>query len=182
MFAVKIVSVEIGSPLRDPGLVHCGELTGDLFTIALRVHVSQAGTDLHAGLADRGRTVSAEADGVIAAVAAAKLSLGNHKADGQACVDVVKIAVDSRHNTVPPALQLPGRGGDGAPVREDLTIGDNGRHVHIRHVCNQVLRPEVVVCRAPEGVGGELRLLVQQRVHGRQILSQGIRRGGTQSQ
>ena len=174
VLAVEVVGVEIGPALGDPGLVHRGELAGDLLPIAVSVHIAQTGGDLHGGLADGGGAVGPKTDGVIAAVAAAELALGDHKADGESGVDVVKIAVDARHHTPALGLQLPGHGGDGVPVRKDLAVCDYGRHVRIGRVCNQIFRPEIIVRRAPKGVGGELGLLVQQRIQRRQVLAHGV--------
>ncbi len=115
-----------------------------------------------------------EADGVVPGVAAAELALGDHQADGQAVVHVVEVAVDPGHHPVPLFLQGLGGVGDGAPVREDAAVGDDGGHGPVGDVCNQVLRPVIGADGAPEDVGGELGLLIEEHVRGGEVVPHGL--------
>ena len=184
MLGVEVIGIEVNAAGGHPGLVDAGQLAHHLGGVAgvVRHGVAQVGRDLDGGLAQHGGTVGAEADGVIAAVTAADLALGHHKADGQARAEVIEVAVHAGHHTVALALQGLGGGGDGIAGGEHAAVGHHGGDGLVGRVSNEVLRSQIGVAGAPEHVGGKLRLFIEQLVLKQQVLSQCLRRGGAHAQ
>ena len=118
---------------------------------------------------------------MIATVRTAQLALRNDNADGQAVTDIVEISVDPGHHPVALTLQSLGGGRNGVPGGQHTPVGHNGRHVLIGRIGNEIFRPQVRIGRAPEHIGGKLRLIVEQRVLGGQVVTQGFRGLGTQA-
>ena len=184
MGGIEIIRIEVNAAGGNPGLVDAGDGTDDLCGIAgaVRQRIAQIGADGEGGLADDGGAVVPEADGVVAAVAAEQLPVGHQKADGQAVGGVEEVAVDARHHPVALALQCPGRRGDRGAGGQGVPEGDDGRHICIGLVCDDVLRPQVGVRSTPKHIGRELGLLVQKSALGGQVLAHGLGRGGGEAQ
>ena len=184
MAVIEIVGIEVDAAGGDPGLVDAEDLPDILRVIAEAIihAVAQAGGHLDSRLAHDGAAVFLEAHRVITGVAAAQQAVGDHDADGQAGAHVVEVAVDAGHHPVALCLQFPGGGGDGGALCQDAAEGDNGGHIPVGGVGDEVLLAEVRIGSAPEHIGGELRLLVQDDLLTGQVLPQGLRRGGGQGQ
>ena len=167
---VEVVCIEVDAAGGDPGLVDAGHRADDVREVpaAVRTLIAQVGGDGESGLADDSRAILPETHGVVAAVAAEDLSLRHQDADGQAVGGVEEVAVDARHHPVALALQCPGRRGDRGAGGQGVPEGDDGRHICIGLVCDDVLRPQVGVRSTPKHIGRELGLLVQKSALGGQ--------------
>ena len=184
MPVVEVVCIEVDAAGGDPGLVDAGHRADDVREVpaAVRTLIAQVGGDGESGLADDSRAILPETHGVVAAVAAEDLSLRHQDADGQAVGGVEEVAVDARRHPVALALQCPGRRGDRGAGGQGVPEGDDGRHICIGLVCDDVLRPQVGVRSTPKHIGGELGLLVQKSALGGQVLAHGLGRGGGEAQ
>ena len=181
---VELVCIEVDAAGGHPGLVDAGDGADDLGGVAgaVRQLVAQVRGDGETGLSDDGGAVLPEADGVVTGITAEQLSVRHQDADGQAVGGVEEVAVDAGHHPVALGLQLPGGGGDRGAGRQGTAEGDQGRHIPVGGVGHQVLRPQVGIGGAPEHVGGQLRLPVEQGVPGGQIVAQSVGRGGGEPQ
>ena len=192
MPVVEVVCIEVDAAGGDPGLVDAGHRADDVREVpaAVRTLIAQVGGDGESGLADDSRAILPETHGVVAAVAAEDLSLRHQDADGQAVGPLaagdVKAGqagdVDARHHPVALALQCLGRRGDRGAGGQGVPEGDDGRHICIGLVCDDVLRPQVGVRSTPKHIGRELGLLVQKSALGGQVLAHGLGRGGGEAQ
>ena len=181
---IEVICIEVDTAGGDPGLVDAGDGTDDLRGVsgAVRALIAQIGGDGDAGLADDGGAVLPESDGVVSGIAAEELAVRYQDADGQAVGGVEEVAVDAGHHPVPLPLQLPGRGGHRGAGGQRAAVGDDGGHIVVGGIGDDIFRPQVGVSGAPEHVGGELGLPVQQGVLGGQVLAQSLRRGGGEAQ
>ena len=183
VLGIEIVCIEVQSA-AGAGLVHSRHRPHQLRGAAEAVicGVAQIRGNLDAGLAQHGGAVGPEADGVIPGIAAAENAVRHHQTDGQSVGDIVKVTVDPGHHPIALPFQCGGHGGYAGTVGQHIAIGDHGRHGPVRRVGDEVLRPKVGIGRAPEHIGGQLRLLMQLGVSGGEILPQRVGRGGGQGQ
>ena len=182
MGTVECIRIEVDAAGGYPGLVHTRHGANHLSHIAgaaAVVHlVAQVGGHLHTGFTQHSSAIRPEADGVVSGVAAEQFPFGHHDADGQAGGGIVEISVDAGHHPVALGLQCLGGSGDGGTAGQDTAVGDHRRHKFIGRIGHQILRPQIGVGAAPEHIGGQLRPLVEQGVLCRQVLAQGLGRGG----
>ena len=183
VLGVEIISIEEQAAVG-AGLVHRGHGADQLRGAAGAVihGVAQVGADFDAGFAQHGGAVRPEADGVIPGVAAAEDALRYHQADGQSGGHIIEVTVDAGHHPVALCLQGAGHGRHAGTVRQHVAVGDDGGDGLVGGVGDEVFRPEIGVGGAPEHVGGQLGLLVDDGVLGGHVLTQGLRRGGRQRQ
>ena len=137
VLGVEIISIEVDAAVG-AGLVYpdngANQFRGGAEAV---VHgVAQVGGDFHAGLAQDGGTVRAEADSVIPGVAAAEDALADDQADGQAVGNVIEVAVDASHHPVPIPFQLGGHVCHAVAGGEDVAISHQGGDFGIGSVCN----------------------------------------------